>query len=226
MKTTKATIKLFKAVPIKKKITKKASKFQKEILENTISKGYIFAPEVFGNYTNVELVQLITFIDVSLDGEQLNATFHKSWNKVKTASMEQLVMEQIVHYITTYGFEALGIYDKNSVFMPNETLNVPDLKPEELKLIVIRGYTKDELKEKVLQMLYSGVALKEETINDIIEVSALFDITDEEVFNIKNKEIKMIMYDNMNIIPPKPTEFLRYLVYKTTDKTLLISWDM
>ena len=61
------------------------------------------------------------------DGEKWNQTFHKSWEKVEKAPIEQLVLEQIVHYITTYGFEELGIYDKNSVYIPKEKLEIPEL---------------------------------------------------------------------------------------------------
>ena len=82
--------------------------------------GYILSPEVVFNYPNIDI--LLTTIDeeIGLSGKQMNASFHKSWQKVRDADIIQLVMEQIIHYITTYGFERLGIYDENSVYIPNE----------------------------------------------------------------------------------------------------------
>jgi hypothetical protein len=46
---------------------------------------------------------------VGISGEKANAAFHKSWAVVQDAAMEQLVIQQIVHYLTIYAFEALGI---------------------------------------------------------------------------------------------------------------------
>ena len=38
------------------------------------------------------------------DGFKWNQTFHKSFGTVRDSSIETLVIQQIVHYITTYGF--------------------------------------------------------------------------------------------------------------------------
>jgi hypothetical protein len=212
----KSTIKLFKAVPITVKKTKKANK---DLLEKTIKRGFVFAPEVVYNYPNCD--ELIKLIEVGMTPEELNNSFHKSWGKVKEASMEQLVAEQIVHYITTYGFKSLGIYDKDSVYIPNEKLEIPEIE-EDIKFTVIKGYTKKELKEKLLKLLDSGIALKEETIVDIVDVALFVKLNKKEIEGIKNKEVRVIMYDYLGLIPASNTEFLRFIVYKQTGKTLLI----
>ena len=220
----KSTIRLFKAVPITAKRTKKLTK---ELLEKTIKKGFIFSPEVVYNYSERELNDLIKIIEkeFGLRAEQMNSSFHKSWIKIKEASMEQLVMEQIIHYITTYGFERLEIYNEESVYIPNEKLEIPKLK-EDINLIVINGYTKKELKEKLLKLLQIGIALGEDTIKDVEEVAIYVELDEEEVETIKNKEVKITLYDNLGIIPENPVEFLRYIIYKITGKTLLIKDDV
>jgi len=116
----------------------------------------------------------------------MNATFHKSWKKVKEAPIEQLYLEQIFHYITVYGFENLGIYDEKSVYITYEKLEIPELT-ENVRLTLIKGYTKNELKEKLLNLLKSGVALKEETIKDVIEIANYVELTEKDIINIKNK---------------------------------------
>ena len=214
----KSTIKLFKALPITEK-KKKQSKF---LLQKTISKGFIFSPEVIGNYSEKELIRLISVIDkeIGLTTEQMNSSFHKSWKKIREADIEQLVIEQLIHYFTTYGFEAMGIYDKNSVYIPNEKLELPD--SEGITLTVIRGYTKAELKEKIMSLLQAGITLNEDTINDIVDIALFVGIDDSDISSIKNKETKTILYDYLDLFPGNPNEFLRYIVYKSTDKTLLI----
>ncbi len=217
----KSTIRLFKAVPIE--LRKLKRDYPRSILDETISKGFIFSQEVVDNYSLVELSNLIKLVEkeIGLTGKQLNASFHKSWGKVKDASMLQLVIEQIIHYVTTYGFEELGIYDENSVYIPHEKLEIPEID-ENLKLTLIKGYTKEELKEKLLTLLNSGIALKEDTISDVTDVALFVELNEEEISNIKNKEVKIILYDYLNLVPKNPVEFLRYLVYQSTNKTLLI----
>jgi hypothetical protein len=50
----------------------------------------------------------------------------------------------------------------------------------------------------------------------------MFDLTEKEVNDIKNKEIKAAMYKEYGLFPKNPQEFLRYLVYVTTGETLII----
>jgi len=89
-------------------------------------------------------------------------------------------------------------------------------------LILIKGYTKAELKEKLLVLLNTGIALKEKTMEDIIDVAMFVGITEDEVETVKNKETKIMLYDYMGLVPENPVEFLRYIVFKATDSTLLI----
>jgi len=215
-----ATIRLFSALPITTKQTKKPSK---QLLKETIRRGFAFAPEVVGNYSEQQLLDLIKIIEkeIGLTPEQMNNSFQKSWQKVKEAELTQLVVEQLIHYITTYGFERLGIYEKNSVYIPKADLSIPDLT-EDVKLVIIRGYTKDELKAKLQAILESGIALAEDTIKDVIDIAILTELSAEDIHSIKNKEVKAILYGYFDFVPEIPIDFLRYLLYQTIDSTLII----
>jgi hypothetical protein len=216
----KSTIRLFKAVLINNKSTRASE----QISRKTLQEGFLFSPEVIGNYADNELEALLetTKKELTLNSEQLNSAFHKSWQKVRDADIEQLVLEQIIHYFTTYGFEELGIYDKTSVYVPREVLSIPKVDIENLHLIIIKGYTKEELKQKLLALLQSGIALGEDTISDVVEVALSVGLSTEEIQAIKNKEVRALLYDLLRIVPENPTEFLRFAVYKATGKTLLI----
>lgn len=184
----------------------------------------MFSPEIINHFSENELTELIKLVEkeVIITAEQMNASFHKSWDKVRNASIEQLVLEQILHYFTTYGYEALGIYDKDSVYIPIEELNIPDVDLDRIKLTVIRGYTKIEMKDKVMELLKSGIALAEDTIKDLVSICLIVGIDDNDINLIKNKEVSCILCDALNKIPSNPTEFLRYLIYKEGLGTLLI----
>lgn len=246
----KATVKLFKALPIKER---KGKEQTEELLGKTIKKGFLFSPEVIYDYSNYdELIKLVEGV-FGITSEKVNASFHKSWKKVKEADIEQLVTEQIAHYLTTYGkedpigylfqkehlenwkvdnlskktlsledFDVGKLYDKDYVYIPKEILKIPEIDLDEIKLIVIKGYTKQELKDKLLKLLNSGIALKEDTINDVVDVALFVDIDERDIEVIKNKEVRVILYNYLNLIPESPIEFLRYVVYTATDETLLI----
>ena len=217
-------IKLFRAIIVE---TKNKKKSPAKVIERTIKSGFILGDEIIANYSGLALDKVIAQIEkvAGLGGSQLNSSFHKSWKKIKEAKIEQLVIEQIVHYITTYGYERLGIYDENTVFIPDEVLEIPALKAlkiEKLNLILIKGYTKDELKDKLLFFLASGIALKEDTMKCVLDVATFLDFDINDVETIKNREVKIALYDYLALVPGNPVELLRYLVYKATNKTLLI----
>ncbi|MGL6125573.1 hypothetical protein [Chryseobacterium artocarpi] len=153
-----------------------------------------------------------------LKGNDLNKTFHKSWDKIKSTSRFDLFLEQIQHYISTYGSDF-----QSEIYIPKEILNVPDTK---LIFKVIKAYTVEEMQEKCLSLLKSGIALKEETIDDllyILHTELEYDFTGKE--NIRNKEAIIKIADRYDIYPENPVEFFRYVIYKTTQTTLLIKND-
>ena len=127
------------------------------------------------------------------DGKKWNNTFHKDFEIVRNAPIEDLIQQQLIHYITTYGFESLGLYDSELVYIPNEKLEIPELDVENIELVTIRPITEQELTNKLMVLLTSGIALSEETIKDIMVLS---DYIDKDRFDeIKNKEIKTTLYE-------------------------------
>lgn len=155
------------------------------------------------------------------DGLKWNQTFHKDFEIVRNAPIEDLISQQMIHYMTTYGFESLGFYNSDLVYIPNEKLEIPDLDVnEKIGFITIKPITEDELSDKILSLITSGIALSKQTIEDIMVLS---DYIDKNKFDdIKNKEIKIALYDKYNITPNNPEEFLRYLIFKITGETLKI----
>jgi len=219
----KQLIRLYKAV-----LVSSTNNINKHVLYNkiasiTIPSGFLFSEVVINNTTEKELIKLIPIIEqeLGLSAIQLNSTLHKSWKKVKTASLNQLVAEQIVHYISTYGFQSLDIYDDSTIYIPHEKLNIPELT-DKIKITLINGYTREQIKEKTLSLLNSGIALKEDTVKDVVHVTSYFDVSDTDIENIKNKEVKIALYDKLNKVPVNNVEFLRYVLYKSINKTLLI----
>jgi len=217
-------IKLFKALPIK---VRKGSKPSSKLLMASVSNGILFSEDVIYNYSENDLLSMIDRIKsiIGLSPEDMNASFHKSWKKVRDTPMFQLVFEQLIHYFTTYGYERLGVYSSDYVFIPAEDLEIPSLK-EGVYLVLIKGYTDDEIKDKLLSLLSSGIALKGDTVKDIVNVALYLnsnDLLDENaISSIRNREARCLLYEYLGIVPEDPVEMLRLMVYQSTGSSLLI----
>lgn len=218
-----STIRLFKALPVAdgKPTGSRHLTTEGDLARQTLAKGFIFVPEVIEAYQDkTHLIELVNQA-YGRSSEELNATFHKSFAKIRDTSICQLAYEQMIHYLTTYGAESQGVYSQESVFIPGEALDAPELK-DGVRLVVIRGLTKDELKAELMKLLTSGIALHQRTLDDALDVAAFVKLSVDDIEEIKNKEIKAALYDYFGVIPDKPVEFLRYVVYRATEKSLLI----
>lgn len=163
------------------------------------------------------------------NGDEINQTFHKSLFKVATADIMQLYYEQLLHYFTTYGAEALGVYNADNVIVPKEKLEVPDLE-KDTEFIVIKPITEAELKERLKGMITVNLALSKQTVKDIVLLSDYIDIKeysegDNYFCKVQNKEVKTALCGKLGILPKRGDEFLRYFLAKACDKTLLIKDD-
>lgn len=150
-----------------------------------------------------------------LSGNDLNKSFHKSWAKIKNSSTEELAMEQIMHYY--YAFV------ENKIFIPKESLKIPDT---DLVFKVVRGLSKEDITEECLKLLKSGIALTDETIDNVLSVlidELGYSFSGKE--NITNKEAVAKLASKYNVLPNDPTEFFRCVVYAATGETLLIKND-
>lgn len=184
-----------------------------EVHVRTIRHGYLVDGSFEPTDESLDLIDRV----IGLSGSQVNASFHKSWEVVRDSDIEDLVIHQILHYITTYGFEHLGIYDRDLVYLPHEVLDVPE---RELPFVVVRGYTKEEILDKIIS-LGSGIALHQDTLNHIMEIVRYNDYPNF-VDEINNKELSVLLMDYYNTYPTEPVEFLRFLVAKLTGQALLI----
>lgn len=161
------------------------------------------------------------------NGEEANQTFHKSLFKVATEDLIKLYIEQAIHYFTTYGFEELGIYNEESVYIPREKLDIPELQVDSIPFVVIRPITIEAIKELIRNMITVNLALSKQTVQDIVNLSDYINIDeysdgDNYFSKIKNKEVKSALYGKLGILPKRGDEFLRYLLAKLCDRTLLI----
>lgn len=159
-----------------------------------------------------------------IDKEKWNQTFHKDFNTVKNTDNETLIIQQLIHYFTTYGIENIfGEIKEDLVYIPKEELNIPELT-EDINFVVIKPMNKKEISEKIMTLLTSGIALHKKTVDNLIEISDYIDLSD--IDSITNREVKIALYNKYKIVPKDGEEFLRYLIYTLTESTLKIKNDI
>ena len=145
-------------------------------------------------------------------------SLHASWDKVRNAPMEQLVLEQAVHYFSTYGLEGLGL-DAAPLF-PLENICVDlDSSPNVKALTIIRYISDADAVEMLSKYLSRTPAPHKDLFNDLVKLAKIAEIHPD---NIASFELKVTQYRNMGIVPTNAQDFLRYLVYEITDSAMLI----
>ena len=150
-----------------------------------------------------------------LSGDDINKTFHKSWKKIQESSRRELLEAQILHYLSTYGSNF-----QDEIYIPDEKL---DIKGLTLKFKVIKSYTKAEMINKCLSMLSSGIALKEETIDNLLLLlvdELEYKFTEKD--NIRNNEAIVKIADLYGVLPSDNVNFFRYIMYRSTGSALII----
>jgi hypothetical protein len=208
-----ASLRLFNAIQVDEPNPRSISR---DVTEHTIRHGYVLDPAITPDEKLLKIIDSV----IGLSGEQANAAFHKSWQVIQTTSTEALVLQQITHYITTYGFEDHGIYHKDTVYIPREILDLPEIQ-EDIPLIIVTAMDGDKLLEAILN-LASGIALSPETLSDIMKIVEGNNFDSTFVERVGNRELKTMLFDYYGLIPDEPVEFLRHLISKLTDESLLI----
>lgn len=147
----------------------------------------------------------------------VNSTLHKSFNKVRNASFEELVVEQLFHYFSTYGTNFEG-----KMYLPKEELDIDVLHSTQFMAInVVSSF--EQLYDRIIGLL-DGVALSQQTSEDL---TVLIDSLSKEsikkiVNNSKNKEVNIRLCHEFGLVPKNGDEFVRYLIFMATEQTLKI----
>ena len=113
-----------------------------------------------------------------------NSTFYKSWQDIRSRGRWELFLDQVCHYISTYGTNFEG-----RPFIMNDG-QIPDFPYKELK--VLEGITVEELKVEVTKLAYSNIAMSTDTLTSIQDIVRELGIS-LDLDQIKNRELKLRM---------------------------------
>ncbi|MBR3498488.1 MAG: hypothetical protein IKO05_05785 [Selenomonadaceae bacterium] len=215
----KAVLNLFKAVP---KLEEK--NFSEYTLDNekNLAEGFFVTEEAFKFCPPVADEKILSFIKEKFGQNifELNRGFYKSFATVAASSQEKILANKLLHYMSTYGLESFGLFDRELVYIPNDALELPeDAKP--IKIFVVNALDDAEIKSRAVKMIQSGAALSKETLDDLAAVIKFLGI-ELNFDDVPNKEFAIRLFKLLNILPDDPVQFLRFMIYDLTGSTLLI----
>lgn len=179
--------------------------------------GYIVHPKACNRATK-QFIQ-------SISGN-VNSTFYQTWEDITSKTRFELFIDQLLHYVTTYG---TGFAYEDNGYVPNAT----PVGPVYISLFrdykVIMPCTDRDVYDRCMDMLTSGIAMKQATITTIVDYVVEFVnkyklITSGEfdIDVIANREAVTLLCDELGIAPNKKFDLFRYIMYKTTGSTLII----
>lgn len=151
-----------------------------------------------------------------------NATFYKEWDDILSKNRFELFLDQILHYATTYGTD----FSLGNGYVPNDGSIVPSFT----NLKVIEPISETDMFQKCVDVLNSGIALKESTTAVLCAFVFYFlknsNASDGEIIevltNIKNKEAQALLSQKFKLMPNDEFGILRCLVHEYTNSFLLI----
>ena len=180
--------------------------------------GIIFVDNIGVLHNIPRSYESLVIDEFGLNNTDWSKTFHKSWEKVANAPIEQLAFEQMIHYFSTYGLESLGL-NANPVIPVEKVLVDFDAFPNFKAFTIIHRVSESEALEMIKEYLRKTVAPHKDLVNGIIN---LMQFTDISVDEIQSFELKVARCDQLGIVPENPVDFLRYVIYNLTGKTILV----
>lgn len=156
-----------------------------------------------------------------------NHNFHRSWTVIADTPLADLYIEQLRHYLSTYGREMLGFSAKpyipvDKCFDVFGDIISPD---ESCKLVVIRlvDYpTAIDTISQIATTMTKPSSYDMALLMDAFKVIHSTDTLDLDISVMKSFEIIATYCGEFGIVPKDPQTFLRIAIYLATGSTLII----
>lgn len=216
----RAMLDLYKIAPAEaNKASRKATAYDFATPSNQLEYGLLFVDK---NCAPIPVDNTMLRIAVDLYGvepEALNATFYKSREAVVGRHPFQLFVEQVIHYMGTYGRESAGL--KPITLIPMQEIDVPDVDLSKMKVTVIHLVGNTQVCDEITKTLNTVKTPSKRIVNDVRELLPLLHFV--MVDDIRSFELMTLVCDQMGVVPTEGKNFLRFLIYKTIGTTMVVN---
>lgn len=154
------------------------------------------------------------------DAVQFNNTFYQDFRTVRDMTNLERVLDQIMHYMSTYGREMVGLEARPYIPVRDfDFEGIPGMNISVDQILVIQMVDDEVLGDMVDHMVKTVKAPNAMMRTGFQYLWPYVSVTDKD---IQSFELKCIYYDQTGRVPSQNIDFLRYMVYKTTGRPMLI----
>ena len=151
---------------------------------------------------------------------QFNNTFYQDFRTVRDMTNLERVLDQIMHYMSTYGREMVGLEARPYIPVRDfDFEGIPGMNISVDQILVIQMVDDKVLGDMVDHMVKTVKAPNAMMRTGFQYLWPYMSVTDKD---IQSFELKCIYYDESGRVPSQNIDFLRYMVYKTTGRPMLI----
>lgn len=173
---------------------------QRDLIVEGLKKGYLISPQCINSFAK-------SFIDgITM---KYNSTFFQTWDDVTNKDRLEIFINQVVHYFTAGGY------------IPNTNQDEPEWKSYK----VIESCTFEDLYNRCMGMLVSGIALKSDVVKYLTDYVVEYcqeNCITPDVDSIKNREAMVILADELGVYPKDGAKLFSLIVYKATGLTMIV----
>jgi hypothetical protein len=167
-KFIQASLNLFKAVP-----NMDSAKFSDYNLNNmkNLENGFFILGKSFHACPFVADEKIFNFLKEKFGHSisDFDPESYDDFNVVEGIAPQQVLVNKILNYLSTYGIAELEQFERSFVPIPNKALGLPEGVPQ-IKIAVIGFIDKSEIEDLAVEMIEHSTTLSEDTINDLMEV--------------------------------------------------------
>lgn len=150
--------------------------------------------------------------------KKLSKTLFKDWDTIRNTPGFVLDVAQFISYLKTFTGSDFGIkigYDGKIIYGDDKVSEYMSYANTFTETISYEEYY-----NMLLDLASSNTGLSSDDVKVCIELLNVDDID-----KVANREIKLGMYVKYNTVPKDPEEFIKYVIYKATDETLVVKND-
>lgn len=218
------TIRLFKGVGMDiqgDKVSRSAVEVQ-NMARYAMNYGIMFDTEILKSISVKILNNIINTAEkyYGISNGMVNSTFFQTLDQnINTPTYIRMYM-QALNYLQTYG--GVNVTSHETVqFGSNRQLDDSVKLDLQQNFTVISVFTTEELEQKVQSLLYSGMALESNDVEDLIYLISKLNLK-IEISKVKNREAMMKLSKELDLYPANPDMFMNYIYSLVTGDTMLV----
>lgn len=186
-------------------------------VDNCLAHGFMVVDSQYNPISVPDVVFDIVDGLYGIDPKVMTNTFYQNFKTVTEMTRWEIFVDQCIHYMGTYGMEALG--GEPITIIPMRAIEVPDVDVSKVKVKVIRLAGYNTVTNLVNDLATETAAPSKRILNAYKE---LVPFTSVDLNDIQSFELGVIAFDHFQTAPRAGKQFLRFLIYKMTGSTLVI----